>query len=117
LNQTAKIISSHNEFVAFSKRRTQVKTTVCNITESYWDENADEETFTYHITANRFLRGMVRGLVASQMLVGRKKKTIKQFEKLLSNPHAHETDFSAPANGLTLIAVRYPYSLTPYETD
>lgn len=116
MNEAAALILQHKEFVSFSKKRTQVKTTVCNISESLWTENTKEETFTFNITANRFLRGMVRGLVASQLRVGRNKMSLQKFEKLLHNLHAHETDFSAPANGLSLIAVRYPYPLTDEET-
>lgn len=101
------ITKQHDDFAAFSKRRTQVKTTICKIETAEWVEDKKNSSLTFYITANRFLRGMVRGLVGTMLRVGRGKLTVDDFEKILLSKLPHKTDFSAPANGLTLMEVKY----------
>ena len=108
LNEAAQLLFKHTDYMAFSKRNTQVKTSICFISHAEWIHNEETGELTFHISANRFLRGMVRGLVATMMLVGRDKLSISAFEKIIESRVAHKTNFSAPANGLTLIEVKYP---------
>lgn len=106
LNELATILLSHTDFTAFSKRNTQAKTTICTIGESVWEIR--EDCYVYTVTANRFLRGMVRALVATMLKYARRENGITKFQELLLNKDQSSADFSAPAHGLFLIRVNYP---------
>ncbi len=106
LNRCAEKILTNKDFSAFSKRNTQVKTFQCSILESKWlQENG---CLVYHVKANRFLRGMVRGLVGTMVRVARGGTEMHAFDQLLHEPPIATADFSAPAKGLFLINVSYP---------
>jgi tRNA pseudouridine38-40 synthase len=66
---------------------------------------------TFHVEANRFLRGMVRALVATQLQVGRGKKSIADFISIIAAKDCTRADFSAPAHGLFLEKVNYPHPI------
>ena len=105
LQQAAAILLTYQDFSSFSKRNTQVKSFICNIAVSKWEQQKDG--FVYTVKANRFLRGMVRGLVGTMLRVGTGKLTINDFVALIERKNAAKTDFSAPAHGLFLINVKY----------
>jgi tRNA pseudouridine38-40 synthase len=106
MQEAAALILEYNDFTSFSKRNTQVKSFNCSIEKSQWLQSGD--TLVYNITSNRFLRGMVRGLVATLLKVGREKTTINQFKKIIEARDCTLASFSAPAQGLFLISVNYP---------
>ena len=105
LQQAAAILLTYQDFSSFSKRNTQVKSFICNIAVSKWEQQKDG--FVYTVKANRFLRGMVRGLVGTMLRVGTGKLIINDFVALIERKNAAKTDFSAPAHGLFLINVKY----------
>ena len=105
LQQAAAILLTYQDFNSFSKRNTQVKSFICNIAVSKWEQHKDG--FVYTVKANRFLRGMVRGLVGTMLRVGTGKLLINDFVALIERKNATQTDFSAPAHGLFLINVKY----------
>lgn len=105
LNEAAKMLFDCSDFEAFSKRSTQVHTFLCEITDSRWSRDAD--ILTYHVTANRFLRGMVRGLVGTMLQVGRGKLTPKEFGEIIAAKKSSRVNFAVPAHGLTLMEVKY----------
>ncbi|MFY0253577.1 tRNA pseudouridine(38-40) synthase TruA [Chitinophaga sp. 30R24] len=109
LQEAAAIIQEYSDFTTFSKRNTQVKTYICNIMESYW--TADGERIVYNVTANRFLRGMVRGLVGTMLRVGRGKLSMVQFRKAIESKDCTNADFAVPPQGLFLMNVHYPDGL------
>jgi tRNA pseudouridine38-40 synthase len=100
-------LMKHQNFATFSKRNTQVKTTLCNISGSNWIQ--EENTLSYNVTANRFLRGMVRGLVGTMLQVGRNKLSISQFIDIIQSKDCTKADFSVPPQGLFLKKVNYSY--------
>jgi tRNA pseudouridine38-40 synthase len=109
LDDCAELVKQYNDFTAFSKQNTQVKTFQCTIIESRWlYENG---CLTYHVKANRFLRGMVRGLVGTMIRVARGNITVGEFEQLIKEKNQATADFSAPAKGLFLVSVTYPGQL------
>lgn len=110
LNEAAKIVMEYSDFTSFSKRNTQVKTFICNIQHSQW-QTGPNGTLYYHVKANRFLRGMVRGLVATMLKVGRGAVTLDGFREIIEARDCGKADFSAPGHGLFLVAVRYPDTL------
>jgi tRNA pseudouridine38-40 synthase len=95
---------AERDYGMFSKKHTQVKNHVCEIYKSEW--NIDGDVFRYRVRGNRFLRGMVRGLVGTMLMVGRGKMDAGRWERLL-NGVDDGVDFSAPAMGLSLIEVSY----------
>lgn len=109
LQQTAAIIKEYTHFESFSKRNTQTKTFICNIYKSYWEEH--EKEIHYIVEANRFLRGMVRGLVGTQLQVAREKITIQEFKNIIESGDNQKADFSVPGHGLYLEEIRYPEGL------
>lgn len=106
LQQAAEVIKQYKDFTSFSKRNTQVKTFICNIMYSQWSYR--NELLVYDIQSNRFLRGMVRGIVATMLKVGREQITIEELHQIIQTKDCTKADFSAPAQGLFLTAVNYP---------
>jgi len=106
MQQAAEVIKNYNDFTCFSKRNTQVKTFICEIGESNWDWEGD--CLVYYVKANRFLRGMVRALVATMLQIGREKMTIDEFKKVIEERNCTKARFGAPSHGLFLVAVNYP---------
>ncbi len=106
MNEAAAIILQTNDFSSFAKRNADVKTHLCTIFRSEWEKTA--EGWSYHVEANRFLRGMVRGLVSTMLLVGRKKLDIKQFIGVIEGRNNQKAFFNAPGHGLYLVNVNYP---------
>lgn len=111
LNEVAERLCTQTDFAAFSKKRTQVKTTDCHIEAAQWEHDEKQNLLRFRITANRFLRGMVRAIVATSIRYARGKLSMAQLDQLLHSREPHKTDFSAPAQGLTLVEVNYPPGL------
>jgi len=107
LNEAAKIIKSNADFAAFSKKRTQVKTTLCKIKLARWEWDDEMKLLRFTITADRFLRGMVRGIVGTSIRYAKGKISTEQLHHIFESKQPHKTDFSAPAQGLTLLEVKY----------
>jgi len=109
LQQAAQVLFDYIDYTTFSKRNTQVKTFECTITTSNWSRISDQLLFK--VTANRFLRGMVRGLVGTMLRVGRGVTSIEEFRTIIESKDCSNADFSAPPQGLFLTAVNYPESI------
>lgn len=105
LQAAARVITDYHDFTSFSKRNTQVKTFVCTIMESGWTQR--EGGMVYRVRANRFLRGMVRALVATMLQVGRGTLTIDQFREIIEAKDCTRASFAAPSHGLFLVEVRF----------
>lgn len=103
--ESARLFLGTHDFSTFSKRNTQVKTFICSVAESEWF--IDEGVFRYRVKANRFLRGMVRGLVGTMLMVGRNKLTIEDLEEIFKSGDSARADFSVPGRGLCLKRVVY----------
>ena len=110
LNRAATILKEYKDFTSFSKRNTQVKTYLCNIMKSEWEQI--EEGYIYRVEANRFLRGMVRGLVGTMLQVGRGKITEQEFRDIIMAKDCSRADFTTPAHGLYLERVIFPAPMT-----
>jgi tRNA pseudouridine38-40 synthase len=106
LQQAAELIKGYKDFSSFSKRNTQVQTFLCRVNESAWYYK--DECLIYKIVANRFLRGMVRGLVATMLKAARGTISVSEFIEIVENKNSLHADFSAPPHGLFLSKVNYP---------
>lgn len=112
LHQAAAILKEYRDFTSFSKRNTQVKNFICNITVSEW--HIENDIFHYTVSANRFLRGMVRALVSTMLKVGRNSISLTDLRSIIEKRDCTLADFAAPPQGLFLNQVNYsniPYNL------
>ena len=106
LHQSAETILQYTDFTSFSKRNTQVNNFLCSIQHSGWERQND--FLVYTIRANRFLRGMVRGLVGTMLRVARGKISLQEFKNIIEAKDCTQADFSTPPQGLFLMKVIYP---------
>jgi tRNA pseudouridine38-40 synthase len=106
IQEASSVLKEYSDFTSFSKRNTQVKNFRCQVSESRWIK--EDDCFVYTIKANRFLRGMVRALTATMLLVGRRKINILQFREIIESKDCTKASFAVPAAGLFLIRVNYP---------
>lgn len=106
LQAAAGLIGEYSDFTSFAKRNSQVKTFQCRIMESRWEER--EWGWVYRVKANRFLRGMVRGLVGTMLQAGRGRLTPEGFRAVVEAKDCTKADFSVPGHGLLLVRVEYP---------
>lgn len=106
LAKTAQLIKEQVDFIAFSKRNTQVNNFNCRVELSQWGRESG--CLVYNVRSNRFLRGMVRALVSSMLKVARGTISLDEFRTFLESGRQSSADFSAPAHGLFLARVNYP---------
>ena len=107
MNQAAKLLLNHTDFQCFSKVNTDVNTFNCTIAEAYWTKENNQLIFT--ISADRFLRNMVRAIVGTLVNVGLHKITLSDFNSIIENKNRNEAGFSVPAQGLFLTKIDYEY--------
>ena len=105
MNAAAKLLLEYTDFQTFSKVKTDVHTYNCDITEAIWKQNGKELVF--HITANRFLRNMVRAIVGTLVDVGLRKITKDDFRKIIESKNRSNAGLSVPAKGLFLTNINY----------
>jgi len=105
MNEAAKLLYEYKDFESFSKVKTDVKTFHCEIMEAEW--KIQDLHLTFYITANRFLRNMVRSIVGTLVEVGTGKKSIEDFRKIIESKKRSEAGVSVPARGLFLTNIRY----------
>ncbi len=107
MNEAAELLKNYTDFTSFSKLHTDVATNNCKITHARWEQEGDQWVFT--ITADRFLRNMVRAIVGTLVDVGRGKLTIEQFCDVIEKKDRCSAGTSMPGNALFLWKVEYPY--------
>jgi tRNA pseudouridine38-40 synthase len=112
LNKAAATLLGEHDFTSYAKKRTQVYTHICNVETCHWQRTNNGWICT--VQGNRFLRGMVRALVATMVKVGRGKMSIEEFIQIKLAMDSKLADFSAPAHGLHLDAVIYPEELSKH---
>ena len=108
MNKAAEILLGIDDFTSFAKLHTDVKTNICNVTYAKW-EQIDNNRWVFVITADRFLRNMVRAVVGTLVDVGRGKITLQQFSDIISAKDRCAAGTSMPAQALFLWDVTYPY--------
>lgn len=110
MNEAAKYLLTVEDFTSFSKLHTQTHTNICNVTKALWHQTDDQLIF--EISANRFLRNMVRAVVGTLLWVGNGKITLKQFKEIIAAKNRCKAGFSVPANALFLEDIRYNFEST-----
>jgi tRNA pseudouridine38-40 synthase len=105
MNEACKILFNHTDFQCFSKVHTDVNTFDCKIYEAFWKlENAN---LIFTISADRFLRNMVRAIVGTMVNVGLEKITLEEFQTIIESKDRKKAGFSVPAHGLYLTKIEY----------
>lgn len=112
LRAWASVAAEYRDFTSFSKRNTQVRTFDCTIMESDWSREGD--LLVYRVKANRFLRGMVRGLVGTMVRGVRAGEGPDHFREVVEGKNPRLADFSTPPQGLYLEKVNYPADLEAF---
>lgn len=107
MNRAASIMMEYHDFSCFSKSNTQVRTNICEIKFAEWAW-LDEKRLVFHITANRFLRNMVRAIVGTLIEIGQGKQEIDFIREVLASKSRSMAGVSVPACGLFLSEVIYP---------
>jgi tRNA pseudouridine38-40 synthase len=110
MNEAAAILLDAKDFECFSKSNTDVYTYLCDIKAASWVEKEDVLVFT--ITADRFLRNMVRAIVGTLIDVGVGKSTLTDVKAIINSKDRREAGYSVPAKGLYLTQIIYPNTIT-----
>ncbi len=105
MQQAANLLFNYTDFTSFSKLHTQVKTNNCKILQAQWHETETDLVFT--VSADRFLRNMVRAIVGTLLEVGREKLSLEAFIEIIESKNRSKAGMSAPAEGLFLTKVDY----------
>ena len=106
MNEAASHLLAVKDFGAFCKAHADVKTTLCNVTEAIWTRD-DNGSWHFRISANRFLRNMVRAVVGTLIEVGRHRMTLEQFDRVVASGSRSNAGESMPGNALFLEDVKY----------
>jgi len=105
MNKAAKILYQYGDFQCFSKTKTDVKTFLCEIKYARWKETSFGYVFT--ISANRFLRNMVRAIVGTFLEIGIGKRSVKSLHDVIQSKSRSSSGYSVPAEGLYLTEIKY----------
>jgi tRNA pseudouridine38-40 synthase len=107
MNEAAELLLSWTDFTSFAKRGGQQLTNDCTIYQAHWLEH--HHILEFRITANRFLRGMVRAVVGTLLDVGQHKISVAEFSEIMRKQNRNDAGESVPARGLFLSKITYPY--------
>ena len=106
MNEAAQTLMEYRDFTSFSKVNTDTKTNDCTITQAFWEETAPG-AWRFTITANRFLRNMMRAIVGTLIEVGRGRLSIEGFRKVIEDKDRCRAGESVPGKALFLVDVTY----------
>ncbi|WP_066440447.1 tRNA pseudouridine(38-40) synthase TruA [Chryseobacterium sp. CCH4-E10] len=107
MNDACKILFEYEDFTSFAKLHTDNKTNLCKIYKAEWEQNGSELKFT--VSANRFLRNMVRAIVGTMVEIGAGKLKPEDLRSVIENKNRNSAGTSAPAHGLYLVDVGYDF--------
>ena len=106
MNEAAKVLLEYRDFTSFSKVNTDTKTNLCDVKEAFWEEIAPDR-WRFTITANRFLRNMVRAIVGTLVEVGRGRLSPEDVRRIIEAKDRCSAGESVPAKGLFLVDIKY----------
>lgn len=105
MNQGCEILKRYTDFASFCKAGSDNKTTICHISSAQWTQDAHRIKF--EISADRFLRNMVRAIVGTMVDLGLGKTSLADFEDIIKSHKRSSAGQSVPAKGLALVDIRY----------
>lgn len=106
MNEAARILLDVKDFTSFSKVNNDQKTNICDVTRAEWVQ-VEEDMWRFEITANRFLRNMVRAVVGTLLEVGRGRMTLDDFRRVITDQNRSSAGESVPGNALFLVDIVY----------
>ena len=106
MNEAAQVLLEYSDFTSFSKTGTDVKTNICQLTEARWEQLKPGE-WRFTVSANRFLRNMVRAIVGTLVEVGRHRMTISQMRHAIEAKDRQRAGESVPCHALYLTNIEY----------
>jgi len=106
MNHGAEILKNNLDFTSFAKLPMETKTNICHVESAKWEEKQDLLVFT--ITADRFLRNMVRAVVGTLVELGRGKISMEDLDRIILSKDRSAAGYSVPAGGLFLVHISYP---------
>ncbi len=109
MNDAAAVLKNYTNFQSFSKSRTDVKTYNCRIDHAAW--KVEGERLVFHITADRFLRNMVRAVVGTLVEIGQNKYPVSHIHEVIESKDRGMAGTSVPAHGLYLTRIEYPENI------
>ncbi len=109
MNEAAAYLLEYDDFTSFSKLHTQTYTNLCKIKEAFWEKNGHHLVFT--ITADRFLRNMVRAIVGTLLEIGKGDMEPDEIKKVIEAKDRGKAGVSVPAKGLFLEKIVYDFNL------
>lgn len=107
MNEAANIMMEYQDFTSFSKSNTQTFTNNCVISRAEWLQT--EHGIVFHISADRFLRNMVRAIVGTLIRVGKREINVEGIREIIASKNRSMAGESVPACGLYLTEIKYPY--------
>ena len=110
MNEAAQRLIGQQDFSSFCRTHTDVKTMICDVREARWIQESKTEAY-FVITADRFLRNMVRAVVGTLFEVGKHKMTAAQFGEVIAAHDRCQAGHSAPAEGLSIVEIIYPKNI------
>lgn len=105
MNKACQILTDYTDFTSFSKLHTDVRNNLCTLREAYWEDTGQQLVFT--ITANRFLRNMVRAIVGTLIEIGQGKLTLEGFRQIIESRNRCNAGTSVPGHALFLYDIGY----------
>lgn len=109
IKNASRFLIGKKDFGAFAKSNTQVATNICTVSEASWE--AQDELLIFTISADRFLRNMVRAIVGTLIDIGQGKLSMDQFQSIIDSKDRRKAGMSAPPQGLFLTRIVYPESI------
>jgi len=109
MNEAASLLMNYDEFFPFCKTNTDVKTMICDLKRSEWVTDKSTGKLIYHVSANRFLRGMIRLIVGMCLNVGTGKVELTTVQEAMEQQIRLKKSWSVPPQGLFLCDIRYPF--------
>lgn len=106
MNEAAEYLLQVNDFTSFSKLHTDTKTNICRVVCAHWSK-IDDDLWQFEITADRFLRNMVRAVVGTLIEVGRGRMTLQDFKSVIEKKDRCAAGDSMPGNALSLVDIKY----------
>lgn len=108
MNQGGRLLEATADFTSFAKLHADTKTNICKVSRAVWEWRPEEERLIFSITADRFLRNMVRAVVGTLLEVGQGKMNLRQLQEVIEKKDRCSAGVSMPAKGLFLTGVEYP---------
>lgn len=107
MNEACKILFEYEDFTSFAKLKTDNKTNICKMYKAEWEQSGSELKFT--VSANRFLRNMVRAIVGTMVEIGAGKIKPEELRRVIEDKNRNAAGTSAPGHGLFLVDVGYEF--------